>query len=319
MCRKSVIVCGIILLMTSALMNPVTAESSITVTVDGVALQMDVPPTIIEGRTLVPLRAIFEALGAEIEWNDEAQIVTGRKGDIIVVLPIGNSFPIVNGTAVEIDVPGMLINGRTMVPARFIGESLGASITWDDATRTVVIETPDQHEKTEMEMNHLDMVTTVPEMENNDLDKDHVSDVEVEKLVTTARLGESITVDQVTVTIHKVEFNNDDFRPNDPGSTSIYPKGFGVYYTINNTDNKPYHKPTLVFKAEPTMYEAELNHIGYSHHPVDYGFFIYPGEEHAGFYQYMFDKNVSILEIEVFISPAEGISSQEPHGVWIVK
>jgi len=87
----------------------------------------------------VPLRAIFEALGATVDWNANTQTVTGIRDNTEVRLTIGSTSPTVNGTIVSIDQPGVVIGGRTMVPLRFIGESFGVSVNWDGASRTVTI------------------------------------------------------------------------------------------------------------------------------------------------------------------------------------
>ncbi len=122
--------------------TPVYAQD-LNVTVDGRLLAFDVDPVIIEGRTLVPLRGVFEALEATVTWDEATRTVTARRGDTTVTLPIGSRFPLVNGVSVELAVPGFIINGRTMVPARFIAESLGAEVDWNEHTRTVVITRPD--------------------------------------------------------------------------------------------------------------------------------------------------------------------------------
>ena len=102
-------------------------------------LTFDVPPQIINGRTMVPLRAIFEELGAEVLWNGPTQTVTATRGDTVVTLTIGSTAPTVNGRVVEIDQPGVVVGGRTLVPLRFVGEAFGAEVNWDSATRTVTI------------------------------------------------------------------------------------------------------------------------------------------------------------------------------------
>jgi len=112
---------------------------SIDVLLDGDRLEFEVPAQIINGRAVVPLRAIFEALGADIEWNEAAKTVTATKGDAVVVLTIGSVSPIVNGRVVTIDQPGIVISGRTMVPLRFVAEALSVSVNWDGTLRTVTI------------------------------------------------------------------------------------------------------------------------------------------------------------------------------------
>ena len=109
------------------------------VILDGAPLAMDVPPQIIGGRTMVPMRAIFEALDAEVRWDGAKQTATGTRDDTTVVLPIGSTSPTVNGSVVTIDAPGVVIDGRTLVPLRFVAESFGVDVNWDGATRTVTI------------------------------------------------------------------------------------------------------------------------------------------------------------------------------------
>ncbi len=125
----------------------VVAEGDIKVTIDGVPQTYDVMPVLNNDHTLLPMRGIFEALGAKISWEESTGTVTGVKGDITVVLQIGNAIAKVNGTEVALDVPTKLINDRTMVPARFISESLGCTVDWNDTTRTVVISSPTETEK----------------------------------------------------------------------------------------------------------------------------------------------------------------------------
>ncbi|MEW6573432.1 MAG: stalk domain-containing protein [Bacillota bacterium] len=115
--------------------------SAITVAIDGERLSCDVPPVIEQGRTLVPLRAIFEALGAAVDWDGTTRTVTGRKRTTTVKLVVGQKTAYVNGKAVALDVPARIISGRTMVPLRFIGESLGAKVDWDGTKRTVIVVT----------------------------------------------------------------------------------------------------------------------------------------------------------------------------------
>ncbi|MBQ8391122.1 MAG: hypothetical protein IJX50_01080 [Clostridia bacterium] len=120
---------------------PAFAEEIISVTIDGIAQNYDVMPVIENGRTLVPMRGIFEALGAIVAWDEKTSTVIGVKEDIAVVLQAGNSNAKVNGKNVALDVPAKIIDGRTMVPARFVAETLGCGVNWDESTQTVVITT----------------------------------------------------------------------------------------------------------------------------------------------------------------------------------
>lgn len=114
----------------------------IKITIDGKNLTMDQPPVLKDSRTLVPLRAIFEALGATVSWDDATQTAKGVKDGKEIKITINDTTAYVDGKATTLDVPAQLINSRTLVPVRFISESLGAKVEWIDATQTVVITSP---------------------------------------------------------------------------------------------------------------------------------------------------------------------------------
>ena len=116
-------------------------EKEVHVVVDDNELEnLDMPPVIINGRTLVPLRAIFEAMGATVRWDSKTEKITAdfENGDEVIMY-INNKAGTMNGTAFNMDVAPMIINDRTMVPVRAIAEAVGATVGWDDATRTVNI------------------------------------------------------------------------------------------------------------------------------------------------------------------------------------
>ncbi|MFD0959999.1 stalk domain-containing protein [Paenibacillus chungangensis] len=102
-------------------------------------MSFEQPPVIINGNTLVPMRAIFETLGASIEWDPEQFAVTATKGNQTIYLKIGEKKAQLNGKTIELGVPAQIVNANTMVPVRFISESLGGEVLWDNMTRTVVI------------------------------------------------------------------------------------------------------------------------------------------------------------------------------------
>ncbi len=97
--------------------------------------------TIVDGRTLVPLRAIFEALGASVEWKQDTKTVISVLDKTEIKLTIGEKVLYKNGEKVELDVPALIMNNRTLVPARAVAESFGAEVKWDSKTRTVLIMT----------------------------------------------------------------------------------------------------------------------------------------------------------------------------------
>ena len=120
--------------------TPVKEAAPLTVKVDGQALKLDQPPVIQDGRTLVPLRAIFEALGARVQWDAEAQSVTAEKRFNNISLVIGDNKLNINGDEKTLDVPAQIIEGRTMVPVRAISEAFGAKVDWNAATGTVTVD-----------------------------------------------------------------------------------------------------------------------------------------------------------------------------------
>lgn len=122
------------------LLSNISFASSINVYVNDSKLKMQVPPVSQQGRTLVPLRSIFESMGAKVEWDQSTKTATGIKGDKEIVLKLGNKFATVNGKTVELDVPATAVNGATLVPARFIGETLGSNVNWDNNTRSVLVD-----------------------------------------------------------------------------------------------------------------------------------------------------------------------------------
>lgn len=113
----------------------------IKVTVDGIPISFDVAPITVNDRTLVPLRYIFNAVGAEVKWDESTQTITAQKGKSVVTLKIGSDQANVSGALIKMDVPAMKVNGRTMVPARFIAECLNCNVDWNNDTKTVIIQT----------------------------------------------------------------------------------------------------------------------------------------------------------------------------------
>ncbi len=108
-------------------------------TVNGVNKVMDASPYIKSDRTYVPMRYVAESLGAEVVWDQTAQTVTLTKGDTVVVFTIGSTTYTVNGESAVADVAPEITSDRTMLPARYAAEALGAVVGWDQATQTVII------------------------------------------------------------------------------------------------------------------------------------------------------------------------------------
>lgn len=116
-----------------------SSPGGIKVLLNNQPLSFDQPPVIVNDRTMVPLRAIFQALGAEVNWDGATQTVTATRGDTVIILVIGSPTAFKDGETVTLSQPALLLGGRTMVPLRFVSEALGAEVNWDGATQTVTI------------------------------------------------------------------------------------------------------------------------------------------------------------------------------------
>jgi spore coat protein CotH len=115
-----------------------TNDKTITVTLDGKSITFpDQDPLQQSGRVMVPVNAILEAMGAEVTWDKTAKTVTAVLNDQTLVLKIGSSTATVNGETLEIDVPAIIQNSRTLVPVRFISEGLGLTVDWDQSAAQV--------------------------------------------------------------------------------------------------------------------------------------------------------------------------------------
>lgn len=117
----------------------VAAENEITVLLDGVEVQFDQPPIIMSNRTMVPVRAIYEALGAEVKWDGDTRTASGTKIGITVSFTIDEAKVVINYNEKEIDAPAKIVNNRTLVPVRALAEGFGVKVDWDGATRTVIL------------------------------------------------------------------------------------------------------------------------------------------------------------------------------------
>lgn len=114
-------------------------DDEIKVFVNGRQLLFDVNPMIVNNRTMVPMRAIFERLGAVVIWESATNSIVCNKGHRTIRLIIGSTTATVDGSPVELDAPAIAVNNRTLVSIRFIAESLGATVEWDGPTRSVNI------------------------------------------------------------------------------------------------------------------------------------------------------------------------------------
>ncbi len=163
----------------TASINIYTAAEEVTVKIDDEKLECPIPARIENGSTMVPMRAIFEALGMAVEWNNEERSVTATKGEDIIKLTIGEKTLYLNGEAVELNVAPFIENGSTMVPVRAVSESVDAKVEWKQDKCTVEI-------------------TTAEYEANKDKWKENLGTIDVTYMTVT---GKGVMVDKNTVMI----------------------------------------------------------------------------------------------------------------------
>ena len=115
----------------------------ITLVVDGKKVNCDVPPVIRNDRTMVPVRALFDCFGADISWDEKSRKVTVSSSGTEIVLTIGSNIAYVDSVPNRLDSVPIIVNDRTLVPVRFISESLKYEVSWDSESYTVNITSPE--------------------------------------------------------------------------------------------------------------------------------------------------------------------------------
>jgi hypothetical protein len=148
---RSLVAAALVIAMTLAMAAQVLAAPTVTVTANGRrvsatpasiyidGVKLDAEAFVIGGRTLAPFRAIFEALGAVVDWDSATETAKGTKGTLVIRLQIGNPTAYVGDASQQLQVPAMYINGRTYAPVRFVVEALGGKLEWDPVNSRVDI------------------------------------------------------------------------------------------------------------------------------------------------------------------------------------
>lgn len=114
-------------------------ESEISVYVEGQKVSFDVPPQTINDRTMVPIRAIFEVMGATVNWDNATQTAICTKDNTVVKMTLNSKTEYINDVPYEMDVAPVIVDNRTLAPARYVAEAFGYFVNWDGNTKSVLI------------------------------------------------------------------------------------------------------------------------------------------------------------------------------------
>lgn len=232
--RKTIIsvLFSLIFLFSFCVTNTFASDSpqnnAIKVLLNGQYLQFKEPPVEKDGSTLVPMREIFEALGATLSWDASTSTATGTKGNSKIILQLDNTTAFINDSPVTLSVPGTLVNDKTMVPTRFIAESMNCIVSWDEGTRTVII-----------------MPNTAIEFEDKKFEKAVKSALNISKeTLTTADVAKltSLVVKESDIKSLKgiqylINLNTLDIQKNNVGDISLL-SGLIKLEKLNFSDNK---------------------------------------------------------------------------------
>ncbi len=142
--KISVMLIALILMSVALIKVNAAASDTVTLKINGSVVNYTPAPFIdpVTNRTLVPLRVISEKLGATVEWDGEFRIVTIKRIRTIITIKIGNSFAYKGDEMKTLDQPAIIVQNRTFVPLRFVSEAFGASVDWDEKSKTVSISLP---------------------------------------------------------------------------------------------------------------------------------------------------------------------------------
>lgn len=123
----------------NSIRSAVLQIGSTVISINGTESELDTAPIIQNDRTLLPLRAVVEGLGGSVAWEDETKTAVFAKGDTVIFMTIGSKTAFVNTTEHTMDTVPIIIDGRTMLPIRFVAENLGFSVEWDATTQTITV------------------------------------------------------------------------------------------------------------------------------------------------------------------------------------
>ena len=135
--KKAICLALIVAILCSLYVPIVFGASDIKLYVMKKEISFDTPPMIVNSRTLVPVRAVFTGLNAEVEWDGKNKVVTVEKDKTNISFKVGSEYATVNSSKKKLDAAPVIVNDRCMIPIRFVSETLGYDVLWDDKERAV--------------------------------------------------------------------------------------------------------------------------------------------------------------------------------------
>ncbi len=270
-----------VLILASSFQIVTSAGENVNVIIDEDVLSFDVAPQIINGRTMVPLRGIFEYFGAEVTWNQNLQSIRSTLGNVSIFMQVGNQEAVINGNSVILDSPPIITNGRTLVPVRVIAEAFSAKVSWDGETKTVIIETPYPKSKNKpaSDFDKYHLRTSYGDFEYFDIS------ISANKLKISGKLKDQ-TKDSILIKIGEINesiekgnkgifnatLNLDKAKISDFALLSIYTNIPGTYQYISYTFDtiKIINSGKDYFFEEPLVYDNNLSLSGKWATPLAY-------------------------------------------------
>ncbi len=251
--KKKIISCAFGTLTSLFLLSiPAFADfGGVSVSIDGEKLVADTAPVIIEGRTMVPMRAIFESLGAEVEWDDSAKTVSASIDKNEIKLAVGESEMLVNGKKEALDVPAIIRNGRTLVPLRAVAEALDVDVNWYSDIKTVSINTKDVEKAILFDLNH----------EEREIDKafyDEYLSIGFKESIDGLYKTLYSSMTQAEIPIDTIEENKQAGWSEKKSSISINDESF--YERVNNITKVFWHPQNTSGKTI-TKYTVEIYYV----------------------------------------------------------
>lgn len=234
------IILSVIMLCSTVTAFAQTSSDKVTVTMDGQEMEFDVEPIIENGRTLVPMRAIFESLGCAVTYydNGEFPVIMASRGEKYVMVFVGQDFLITDDDEISLDVPAKIVDDRTLVPLRAVSEAFGTKVVWLEDIKTVCLYTKQgMHKikpaviskeiKNKIDIKVMDIACTYPVIENPE-NLDWIEKINNEYKENAEKYAKDIENEYTEKAIQACE---------ETGIESFYPFEFKLTYTVD-TDRK---------------------------------------------------------------------------------